>query len=594
MSKKTTVKHIALTVACAAVLAACGGGGGGSTSTDLVDNAVAARNVMNMIEALDEAAEITLEDKASVEAARQSYNRLSDSQKSLISKEQKDKLEAALNALATASAGSTSADSGSTAVDTSEISDNNSLDALNLPTPLHTSFISSSTAQQNNPHMQLRTVDGQPALRSDQAGLIRTLVLNKNDQVVLDGAVLTNSAESPAIQVNYLTPNSSITKYTSAGSTMEDIAPLFGKEKGIYSEVKTTLDDGIKSDYTKLDEAWKIIKDPEADPKAIAEAKKVVQTLRPTYTADFQYHYALELAKREQEKFTEQGMEKSLEKLREQYNNNIKNAGELATAWEKYNKDNNDSSAWSVIEKYEPKLTDQMLARVVLDANSNNAIDGMPVGAAKTVDAVEGIAYVHKDKNKLAFDKKFDGVYVIKFANGVRITLHDPAAAGWTYQTFAHYVDMNNNVGHAYQSVGNETPIADMPTSGTATYTGITTAYLVESGKAGRQLTADVKAVADFAKKGLRFETANAQFHTLNNGVRESEAASGYNMKGSASWVANSNSFKGSAATANGEMTGQLLGKFYGAQAAEIGGTYGLQNTGNTKQLIGGYGAKRP
>lgn len=146
MSKKTTVKHIALTIACAAVLAACGGGGGGSTSTDLVDNAVAARNVMNMIEALDEAAEITLEDKASVEAAAQSYNRLSDSQKSLIGKEQKDKLEAALNALAAASAAGTSTGSGST-VDTSEISDNNSLAPLNLPAPLHTAFIASSAAQ---------------------------------------------------------------------------------------------------------------------------------------------------------------------------------------------------------------------------------------------------------------------------------------------------------------------------------------------------------------------------------------------------------------------------------------------------------------
>ncbi|OSI18501.1 hypothetical protein BWD09_01650 [Neisseria dentiae] len=591
MSKKTTVKHIALTIACAAVLAACGGGGGGSTSTDLVDNAVAARNVMNMIEALDEAAEITLEDKASVEAAAQSYNRLSDSQKSLISKEQKDKLEAALNALAAASAG-TSTD-GSSTVDTSEISDNNSLAPLNLPTPLHTSFISSTGAQQHNPHLQLRTVDDEPTFVDSQIGLIRTLVLNKNDQVVLDGAVLTNSAESPATQVNYRTPNSSITKYTSAGSTLEDIAPLFGKEKGVYSEVKTTLDEGIKSDYTKLDEAWKIIKDPEADPKAIAEAKKVVQNLRPTYTSDFKYDYALELAKKEQEKFTEQGMKDALDKLKDQYNKNMQDAGELASAWEKYN-NNGDSEAWSVIEKYEPKLTDQMLLRVVLDANSNNAIDGMPASAAKTLDAVEGIAYVQKDKDKLAFDKKFDGVYVIKFANGVRITLHDPAAAGWTYQTFAHYVDMNNNISHAYQSVGNETPVADMPTSGTATYTGITTAYLVEKDKADRQLTADVKAVADFAKKGLRFETSNAHFHDLTNGVRKSEEASGYNMKGSASWSANSNSFTGTAATADNQMTGRLLGKFYGAQAAEIGGTYGLKNDGNTKQLIGGYGAKRP
>ncbi len=191
------------------------------------------------------------------------------------------------------------------------------------------------------------------------------------------------------------------------------------------------------------------------------------------------------------------------------------------------------------------------------------------------------------------FDKQFDGVYIIQFTDGTRIVLHDPAAAGWTYQTFAHYVDPKNGITHGYQSIGDETAVSAMPTSGTATYTGITTAYLVETGKADRQLTADVKAVADFAKKGLRFETSNAQFHALNNGVRESQAADGYNMKGSATWAVNSNSFKGTV-TADNQMTGQLLGKFYGAQAAEIGGTYGLQNADNSKQLIGGYGAKRP
>lgn len=507
MSKKTTVKHIALTIACAAVLAACGGGGSGSTSTDLVDNAIAARNVMNMIEALDEAAEITLEDKASVEAAAQSYNRLSDSQKSLIGKDLKDKLQEALNALAAASAAGTSTDGGST-VDTAEISDNDSLASLNLPTPLHTSFISSSAAQQNNPHMQLRTVDGEPALVDTQIGLIRTLVLNQNDAVVLDGVVLTNSAkDSPATEVAYLTPHSAIVKASSVGTTQEDISEMYGEERGIYSKIKTTLDEGIKTAKTKIDEAQKIIDDPESDEKAKAEAQAVIDKQTPLYKSD-------------------------------------------------------------------------LAARGTLENTVDNALGNL--------------AYFKKDKNGLVFDKKFDGVYMIQFADGTRITLHDPAAAGWTYQTFAHYIDPKNGITHGYQSIGDETAVSAMPTGGTATYTGITTAYLVEAGQADRQLTADVKAVADFAKKGLRFETSNAQFHTLNNGVRESEAASGYNMKGSASWAANSNSFTGTAATADNQMTGRLLGKFYGAQAAEIGGTYGLQNAGNTKQLIGGYGAKRP
>lgn len=51
MSKKLPLKHIALTVICSAVLAACGGGG--SPDAKLVDNAISARKVINMIEALD-------------------------------------------------------------------------------------------------------------------------------------------------------------------------------------------------------------------------------------------------------------------------------------------------------------------------------------------------------------------------------------------------------------------------------------------------------------------------------------------------------------------------------------------------------------
>ncbi|WP_228068090.1 MULTISPECIES: transferrin-binding protein-like solute binding protein [unclassified Neisseria] len=522
MSKKTTVKHLALAAVCAAVLAACGGGG--STSADLVDNAVAARNVMNMIEALDAPAETTLEDKERVEAAAQSYNRLSDSQKSLISKEQKDKLAAALDALAAASAGSSAGGNGT--VDASEISDNNSLAPLNLPTPLHTAFIASTGAQQHNPHMQLRGVDGKPALIDDQIGLIRTLEFNANDPVKLDGVVITNkNTAGDATTISFATPNSSISKAFSGGHSREDISEQTGDEPNThFSNVKSTVDARIVENYKKLEAAKKTL---EAAEKALAQAQK------------------------------SGAEEEALAEAQKARDDALADKNKIETAY------NNDRLLRSGL-------------------------------AGATADAVSALAYFKKDKNGLVFDKKFDGVYIVQFADGTRIVLHDPAAAGWIYQTFAHYTDPKNGIAHGYQSIGDETAVSAMPTGGTATYTGITTAYLVEAGKADRQLTADVKAVADFAKKGLRFETGNAQFHSLNNGVRVSEAASGYNMKGTASWSANSNSFKGDAVTADNRMTGRLLGKFYGEQAAEIGGTYGLQNADNTKQLIGGYGAKRP
>lgn len=595
MSKRMPVKHIALTVLCSAVLAACGGGG--SPDTKLVDNAVAARKVIELIEALDTSEKIDAGDEASIKAAQKAFNNLSNDQKILVGKTSIEKLEAALNALAGLNANGSNPDAPTTDNATpngnnnsAEIKDDKSLEPLNKPAPVHTSFISSDGAQQHNPHLQLRQVDGKPAFVDNQIGLIRNLDLKKNDKVILDGAVLTNFAENnPAIQVNYLTPESSITKYTSAGPTKENISPLFGKKDGIYSEVKTSLDDEIKAQYDEMKKAWETLKDDKADPKAVAEAKKKVQEALPLYAEDFNYDDFVKIARNHQEAFSEEGMVQMLKKINLDFQTRQASAKQISDAWQKIQQ--GDEKGWETLKQFEPKFTSKLLWRVALDANSNNAIDGMEGSTPKIADVLHGIAYVQKDKNKLAFYKEFDGVYVIKFANGVRVTLHDPAAAGWTEQTFAHYVDLNNLVNHGYQSLGNETPIASVPAEGTATYKGLTTSYLTEAGKPAQQLTANVVAVADFAKKGLTFETTNPTFHILENGVRVSTAATGYEMSGSAGWQANSNQFKGQVATKEHGFTGNLNGKFYGSQVDEIGGTYGLSNA--TQQLIGGYGAKR-
>ena len=203
----------------------------------------------------------------------------------------------------------------------------------------------------------------------------------------------------------------------------------------------------------------------------------------------------------------------------------------------------------------------------------------------------DNLAYFRTDKNGLVFDKQFDGVYVINFVDGTKIVLHDPSAAGWTYQTFAHYTDPKGHVYQGYQSLGDETVFTTLPAKGTATYKGISTAYVVTD-KNNRQLTSNVMAIVDFGLKGVRFETSNSHFHTLENGKRVSEADKNYDFKGTASWK-DGNLFSGKVSTADGKLSGNLNGKFYGPNAAEIGGTYGLKNKDATEHLIGGYGAKR-
>ncbi|WP_456090510.1 transferrin-binding protein-like solute binding protein [Neisseria sp.] len=208
-------------------------------------------------------------------------------------------------------------------------------------------------------------------------------------------------------------------------------------------------------------------------------------------------------------------------------------------------------------------------------------------------EASKDLAYFRPNQNGLVFDTQFDGVYVINFDNGTKIVLHDPSAAGWTYQTFAHYTDtdLKGQVYQGYQSLGDETAFASLPAKGTATYNGISTAYVVTDNK-NRQLTSNVMAIVDFGLKGVRFETSNSHFHTLTNDKRVSTAAENYNFKGTASWT-DGNLFSGKVSTADNRLSGNLNGKFYGPNAAEIGGTYGLKNKDATEHLIGGYGAKR-
>jgi hypothetical protein len=93
--------------------------------------------------------------------------------------------------------------------------------------------------------------------------------------------------------------------------------------------------------------------------------------------------------------------------------------------------------------------------------------------------------------------------------------------------------------------------------------------------------------------KGVRFETANSQFHSLDaNGRRVTVKGADYDMKGTAKWE-NGNLFLGKVEAAAAGLKGNLSGKFFGPSAAEIGGTYGLQKEDGSEHLIGGYGAKR-
>ena len=473
----TKIKTIILTAISAAILSACGGGGGGDTaalstgSTSTGGSGSPAKNGGtgngNANKDNSTAQTSTLSNKA-------------------------DKLE--------------------------ELEDEAPLSALNLDTPLHTSFISSASAQQGNPNVQLRQKETGEQFQTDnqnkdQGGLISSLDFKANDEVKLDGIALFNkNVNGSATQPAWTTTDSLIAKINSKGNTKADISEQDGREKNTeYAYGKSTLDDRIVEIFKQLKaERENLKKAKEGGADGIDEVK---------------------IAE----------IEAKIKELSELYDRKRQLRADL--------------------KKY-------------------------------TQDSTNQIAYFRTDADGLVFDKQFDGIYVIRFVDGTQIVMHDPAAAGWTYQTFAHYIDPRSGVTHGYQSLGDETKFTALPASGTATYNGLTTAYVVKDDQS-RQLTANVKAIVDFGLKGVRFETANSQFHSLDaNGRRVTVKGADYDMKGTAKWE-NGNLFLGKVEAAAAGLKGNLSGKFFGPSAAEIGGTYGLQKEDGSEHMIGGYGAKR-
>lgn len=214
--------------------------------------------------------------------------------------------------------------------------------------------------------------------------------------------------------------------------------------------------------------------------------------------------------------------------------------------------------------------------------------------------------------------REFDGIIVLenkedKDGKVKRSYLRDPVAAGWSYNTFGVFQDPTKSIERGYQSIGIKTPTsakerkkadesfeADkkyledeyLPYYGRATYTGIGHAYHNDE-----QVTMNVKVDADFHDRHLNFETSNATAHTFEKEGHLTRVRPDLDLKGAADWAADVADFKGKVHNAGGNLEGQLEGSFYGPNAAEVGGVYGLHGKdkeGKPVNYVGGFGAKRP
>ncbi len=139
-------------------------------------------------------------------------------------------------------------------------------------------------------------------------------------------------------------------------------------------------------------------------------------------------------------------------------------------------------------------------------------------------------------------------------------------------------------------SFGNRTLGADIPTVGTATYSGFALGNAIEAGGQQFSVTALATATADFQARSVILATANSAKTNRATGALVADA--GYNVTGALVYSAGVNALSGSVTSANGK-TGTASGAFYGPQAAELGVTFQLASTGGTLPFVGGAALKK-
>jgi hypothetical protein len=191
------------------------------------------------------------------------------------------------------------------------------------------------------------------------------------------------------------------------------------------------------------------------------------------------------------------------------------------------------------------------------------------------------------------------------------------ATAAWNYQSFGYWlVNLSSTTAVAgVMSFGNPTPVAGLPATGSATYSGLSSGLYIDPNGAVFVHVAQMLSTATFGGVGIvpnvSFSTANTAITPINSGVAPISALA-LNLNGTLTITPGTSRFSGAVfapgGTVNGvatpAMTGTASGQFYGPGAgpilapAEMGGVFSLKATtnpaGSPQTMLGGFGGKQP
>lgn len=158
----------------------------------------------------------------------------------------------------------------------------------------------------------------------------------------------------------------------------------------------------------------------------------------------------------------------------------------------------------------------------------------------------------------------------------------------FTYGTFGNWLDVDlatAELSQGFVIFGVRTPVADVPSTGTATYNGETIGALVDAAGTVFTVAGDAQLVADFAAGTLGGDfTGIGKINVLTDVVSPWRDFT-------ITTTINGNAFDGTAQTDDGVLSGTAAGGFFGPAAEEAAGVWRM--IGGGEEAIGAFGGKQ-
>lgn len=168
-------------------------------------------------------------------------------------------------------------------------------------------------------------------------------------------------------------------------------------------------------------------------------------------------------------------------------------------------------------------------------------------------------------------------------------------SSDYNYQAFGWWMELTSNSGiGATFTTGALTNPANIPTSGSASYSGFSTGLYTTAGGdlyiTGSRISASAF-FSPFLNLDPRVSLTSSDTNGVNINTDIQTPLNQLNFSGSLPINFTNSSFTGNVSSADNSWTGSSSGVFYGPALEEIGGTFRLSN--GTANYIGSFGAKK-